>query len=434
MKNPNRFSFIRPKKWPFFYGYVILIFGSIGILFSIPGQTVGVSVFTDSIKEALGLDRNQFSNAYMVGTLLSAFFITKAGFLFDKFGARIVAFTAVLGLSISVFLMSFSSNINVFILSVLGTNSWLFTFILLSLLFFLLRFFGQGVLTMASRNMVMMWFNKNRGKINSISSITISLGFSSAPILLNYLNDEYGWELSWQILGFTLIIFSVLILQFYRNKPEDFGLFPDGVSEAKTIEREAKEERSFTLIQAKKTRAFWMFALALSFNSFFFTGFTFHVVSIFKEQLYTKDEAIGIFLPISIVAIIVSTTCNILSDYVNHKIYLFIMIFSGLLASSGLYILSTDYGFYMLIIGLGSFTGLFGVVNAVTWPKYYGRKYLGSITGKVTSFLVIASAIAPSLFSYFFTISGSYGKISYVTIPYLLFIFFGALQMKKPML
>jgi hypothetical protein len=110
------------------------------------------------------------------------------------------------------------------------------------------------------------------------------------------------------------------------------------------------------------------------------------------------------------------------------------MIFSGLLASFGLLYLSSDYGFYMLIIGLGAFAGLFGVVNAVTWPKYYGRKYLGSITGKVTSFLVVASAIAPSLFSYFFTLSGSYGKISYITIPYLFFILFASLRFKKPVL
>jgi sugar phosphate permease len=432
MKNPNKFSLINPKKFPFFYGYIVLVFGSIGILFSIPGQTVGVSVFTDPIKDALGLDRNQFSNAYMVGTLLSAFFITKAGFLFDRFGARIVALTATLGLSLAVFLMSFSTKINQFVFSIINTSSWVLTFILLSLLFFLLRFFGQGVLTMASRNMVMMWFNKNRGKINSISSITISLGFSSAPLLLNYLNDAYGWQMSWQILGFTLLIFSILILQFYRNKPEDFGLFPDGVSKETTLKREAKEEESFTLKQAKKTRVFWMFALALSFNSFFFTGFTFHVVSIFKEQLFTKNEAIAIFLPISIVAIIISTAGNILSDYVNHKIYLFLMVFSGLLASLGLLYLSNNYGVYLLVIGLGAFAGLFGVVNAVTWPKYYGRKFLGSITGKVTSFLVIASAIAPSLFSYFFTLLGSYGKISYLTIPYLLFIFFGSLSMKKP--
>ena len=113
--NPNKFSFIRPKKFPFFYGYAIVLFGSIGILFSIPGQTVGVSVFTDPVKDALGLTRNQFSNAYMIGTLISAFFVTKAGKLFDLFGARFVAVFAAFSLGVSLFIFSFSESISGFI-------------------------------------------------------------------------------------------------------------------------------------------------------------------------------------------------------------------------------------------------------------------------------------------------------------------------------
>ncbi|WP_158837740.1 MFS transporter [Polaribacter sp. L3A8] len=433
MKNINSFSFINPKKWPFFYGYVVLIIGSIGVLFSIPGQTVGVSVFTDPVKDALGLTRNQFSNAYLIGTLVSAFFVTKAGRLFDKFGARFVAFFAAFFLGVALILFSYSEGISNHLKLFLNLKSWLIPFVLLSFLFFLVRFCGQGVLTMSSRNMVMMWFDKNRGKVNSISSIAVSLGFSSSPILFNYLIDKNGWEVSWQILAVCLFIFSFLILQFYRNKPEDFGLIPDGfISKKKSKKKINNSEINFTLEEAKKTRAFWMFGLALAFNSFFSTGFTFHVVSIFKTQGYEKTDAIAVFLPISIIAISVSTLANILSDYIQHKFYLFIMIFSGFLAAVGLLILDTTIGIYLLIIGLGVYSGLFAVVNAVTWPRYFGRNYLGAITGKVMSFLVIASALAPSLFSYCFTIFGSYRYISYVLLSFLVFLFIGSLTLRKP--
>jgi MFS family permease len=434
MNGVNSFSFIKPKKWPFFYGYVVLIFGSIGVLFSIPGQTVGVSVFTDPVKDALGLTRNQFSNAYLIGTLLSAFFVTKAGRLFDKFGARFVAFFAAFFLAVALIIFSFAEGISDNIKFFFTTKSWFVPFVLLSLLFFLVRFCGQGVLTMASRNMVMMWFDKNRGKVNSISSIAVSLGFSSSPILFNYLIDENGWEVSWRLLAICLFIFSFLILQFYRNKPEDFGLMPDGFLTKKKEQKVVVEkvEVNFTLQEAKKTRAFWMFGLALTFNSFFSTGFTFHVVSIFKTQGFEKTDAIAIFLPISIIAISVSTLANILSDYISHKIYLFIMIFSGIIASTGLLILNNAIGIYLLVVGLGVYSGLFAVVNAVTWPRYFGRNYLGAITGKVMSFLVIASALAPSLFSYCFTILGSYSYISYILLPFLVFLLIGSLSLKKP--
>ena len=432
MPNPNRFSIINPNKSPFFYGYVVLFVGSIGVLASIPGQTVGVSVFTDPVKDALGLSRNQFSNAYMIGTLLSAFFVSKAGVLFDRYGARYVAFFAAAFLGFSLLLFSISVDISEGIKSLTHFDSWIIPFMLITILFFFIRFCGQGVLTMASRNMVMIWFDKNRGKVNSISSIAVSLGFSSSPILINKLIDNHGWEVSWQILAVCLFIFSLCILQFYRNRPEDFNLIPDGyVKKTKAIETK-KVETNITLKEAKKTRAFWMFGLALAFNSFFVTGFTFHVVSIFGSQGYTKLQAIAIFLPISIIAISVSTLCNILSDYIQHKIYLFIMLGSGVLASLGLLFLSHPIGVYFLIIGLGIFGGLFAVVNAVTWPRFYGRKHLGAITGKVMSFLVIASAIAPSLFSYCFTTFGTYSYISYITLAFLLFLVIASIKVKRP--
>ena len=233
MQHPNKFSFVNPKKSPVFYGYVVLFVGSIGVLASIPGQTVGVSVFTDPVKDALGLSRNQFSNAYMIGTLLSSFLVTKAGFLFDKYGARYVAFFATIFLGISLLLFSISVKISETFKSFLNSDSWLVPFAIITVLFFFIRFSGQGVLTMTSRNMIMIWFNKNRGKINAISSITVSLGFSASPILINRLIDDHGWEFSWQILAICLFIFSLFIIQFYRNKPEDFDLKPDGLNTTK---------------------------------------------------------------------------------------------------------------------------------------------------------------------------------------------------------
>jgi len=198
MSTSNKFSFINPEKFPFFYGYIVLFIGSIGVLASIPGQTVGVSVFTDPVKDALGLSRNQFSNAYMIGTLLSAFFVSKAGVLFDIYGARYVAFFAAFLLGVSVLLCSVSVEISESIKVMLDFDSWTVPFTVMTILFFFIRFTGQGVLTMASRNMIMIWFDRNRGKVNMISSIAVSLGFSSSPILINKLILDHGWEESWQ--------------------------------------------------------------------------------------------------------------------------------------------------------------------------------------------------------------------------------------------
>ena len=57
-----------PSRLPFFYGWVILLAGTIGILMSIPGQTMGVSVFTENLLRDLAINRNNLSLAYLVGT------------------------------------------------------------------------------------------------------------------------------------------------------------------------------------------------------------------------------------------------------------------------------------------------------------------------------------------------------------------------------
>ncbi|MBI9042413.1 nitrate/nitrite transporter [Lutibacter sp.] len=433
MSNQNKFSVINPSKVPFFYGYIVLIFGTIGVWFSMPGQTVGVSVFTDPVKDALGLSRNQFSNAYMIGTFLSSLVLGNAGKWFDKYGARYVAFFAAILLGFSLLLCSVSVQISAFIQETLAIRSWIIPFSVITVLFFFIRFSGQGVLTMASRNMIMMWFHKNRGKVNSITSIAVSLGFSSSPLFLNVLINDNGWEVTWQILAFSLLIFSVFIVQFYRNKPENFNLLPDGISNLnEDNDLHVEIEKQFTLKEAKGIRAFWMYGLILSFNSFFITGFTFHIVSIFGVHNYTQNQAIAIFIPISIISIIVSTIFNILSDYLKHQLYLFIMILSGIIAAFGLLFLSLPFGVYFLIIGLGFMGGMFAVLNAVTWPRFFGRNNLGAITGKIMSMLVLASAIAPSIFSFSFSNLGSYKYVGYISIAFLMFLLVGSVKAKNP--
>jgi len=433
MSTTNRFSFVDPAKSPVFYGYVILLMGTIGIYCSIPGQTIGVSVFTDPVKDALGLSRNQFSNAYMIGTICSSLVIGRAGLWFDRYGARYVAFCAALTLAFALFLCSWSVQMSETLKDVLNLDMWLIPFVLMTVLFFILRFSGQGVLTMASRNMIMIWFDKNRGKVNAVSSVAISFGFSSSPLWVNALIENYNWEIAWQFLAVGLLVFSFFILQFFKNKPEEHGLLPDG----KIISTEDKNTwvpvaKQYTAKEAQRTRAFWMYGLILSFNSFFITGLTFHVVSVFESEGFPKDDAISIFLPASVVAVTISTIFNFLSDYLQLKLYLYLMILGGIMASVGFLFLATPIGVPFLIGGFGILGGFFAVLNAIVWPRFYGRTNLGAITGKIMSFLILASALAPPIFSLCFSTFGSYHLVGYLGLVFLLFLALASIKANNP--
>ena len=433
MANIFQKPLIDPAKSPVFYGYIILFVGTIGIYCSIPGQTIGVSVFTDPVKDALGLSRNQFSNAYMIGTIVSSLVIGRAGVWFDTYGARYVAFFAAITLGVSLFLCSWSAIMSSYIKDLLSVDTWMVPFVLMTVLFFMLRFAGQGVLTMASRNVIMIWFDKNRGKVNSFSSVALSFGFSSSPLWVNSLIEGYGWESTWQFLAIGLLLFSIFIYTFYKISPETHGLLPDGAKSPSTEDEKQKVvTKQFTLTEAKKERAFWMYGLTLAFNSFFITGLTFHVVSIFAHEGFAKEDAISIFLPGSVVAFTVSTIFNFLSDYLPLKLYLYLMLLGGFLASLGFLLLSTAAGVPMLIAGFGILGGFFAVLNAVAWPRFFGRAHLGSITGKIMSFLILASALAPSIFSLCLSTFGSYEMVGYLGLAFLLFLVIGSLKANNP--
>ncbi|MFW5745448.1 MAG: hypothetical protein ACOC2D_19405, partial [Spirochaetota bacterium] len=112
---PRRLAFrsvpFEPARLPFFYGWIVMGIGTLGMVMSAPGQTVGVSVFTDPLIEAHGLSRSLLSLAYLIGTLSSAMILSYAGRLYDRHGARIVATIAASGLALTLIYLSFSVEI-----------------------------------------------------------------------------------------------------------------------------------------------------------------------------------------------------------------------------------------------------------------------------------------------------------------------------------
>ena len=106
----NTFPF-KPAKFPLFYGWVILFASVVGVLASAPGQTMGVSTFTDYLIENIKISRNQISTAYMIGTICSSLLLTWAGRQYDRFGARWTAIGASLLLAAVLLLLSQSDRI-----------------------------------------------------------------------------------------------------------------------------------------------------------------------------------------------------------------------------------------------------------------------------------------------------------------------------------
>ena len=415
-----------PSKWPFFYGWFIIFLGTLGILMSIPGQTIGVSTFTDSLIDVLAINRDQISLAYMFGTILSSFLLTKAGRLYDSHGARLVGGIGSIGLGLSLIILS---QVDKIIIGLGAYGKVLPVVFIMVVGFAFIRFFGQGVLTLVSRTMMMKWFDARRGFATSFSNVFIALGFSMAPIYIELLIQEFDWSGAWMVMGVSAaFVFPIIIFVFFRNSPTDVGLLPDGGEVKKQTKRLLfPVVKEFTLSEVRGSLIFWVFALFLAMQAFYITGFTFHVVSIFDSVNMDRSVAISIFRPMAFISVFSSLVFGWVSDHIKLN---YLLYSKGIAASIGLvgliFLGKFDFAIYLLILGTGLMTGLFGVISVVSWPRLFGKLHLGSISGFCMTIIVFGSALGPMLFSLSESQTGNYQIAGGVTL--LLFLFLTVLS------
>jgi MFS family permease len=445
--------------WPYragrtsiFYGWVIAFISTLGLLFSVPGQTMGMAVFADAFIASFGLSRTELSLAYMLGTIGSALLLTKAGRLYDQLGARIMLSASALGLS---WALVFISNIDLVaqqVLQWIDVDLSAITFPLILLGYFGVRFCGQGVMTSVSTNMLLLWFRRNRGRVLGFRGIFISLGFSLSPVLLAALIDDFGWRDSLLLLAVVVGPgFALLTLLAVRDRPEVCDLQVDGGHVQPKIEQltatpsdssrgpdfrfKASSNENFDLgvAQVKRNPVFWLYSSALSMHALFGTAVTFHIVAIFAEAGRTRDEAFAYFIPQAVITVLVYLASSTLADYMRLKPFLLMMLVSFLLGAVGLMNLQTNTGYWSLVVGFGVGSGLWGTLSNLVFIRQFGAAHLGEITGLNTAFTVFGSAIGPLMFSVALDLTGNMFNAALVCAGLLLVLLMSALLVRQPL-
>lgn len=413
MKQWSRFPF-DPAKWPFFYGYFIIFAGSIGVIMSAPGQTIGVAVFRNYLEFDLQLSKTEFGSAYTIGTLISGLLAVYAGRLYDRYGARVIAPVASFFMGLSLLYLSFTPRIFAWLQIMNDTfYAMVLKVTLLVIGFFTLRFFGQGILTLVSRNMVMKWFDKRRGMANIYLGLFLVLGLNSSPQIFQSIIDSFTWQRAWQLLAvFVIIGFGSFALFFFRDNPKDAGLEPDGY---KPVDKDNQEKadtvakKEYTLPEALRTYTFWIFNLVLSMHALFATGSAMYIKDIFVQAGYDEVKAVTVFIPSAIVAVVFQSIGSWLSDRTKLKYFLMILAVGLILTMVSILWLGRYAIMYeLLILGMGMAMGNFGIVSTVSWPRFFGTKHLGAISGYNMKWVIVGSAIAPLYFSLFYDLKGNF--------------------------
>lgn len=404
-----------PRASPVFYGWFIVVAATIGMIFTIPGQTMGFSVFTDILMEELGLSRLQLSTAYLVGTVLSGFSLPWLGRLFDSIGARRMAVYAATATGLILFYLAASARISTGLagfLSGYGVSPVAISFLVITIGFYLIRASAQGVLALTGRNMIGKWFDYHRGTALAISGVFTGFAFSIAPRVLDALIHRFGYAGAWTFLGaLTFAGMGLIGWVFYRDNPEECGLTMDGPEAAgkkRVLHADAIAHRDYTLAEAIRTLPFWAFVLSFAFYSLYGTAVTFHIVSLGAEAGIDRTTVISYFVPMAFFSVSTNLFCGWISSKTRLKYLLIAMNLAALASVAGTLNLSTPWGPALFIAGNGICGGSFVALAGISTPRFFGRKHIGAISGVGMSSMVIASGIGPFLFSLSTSLTGSF--------------------------
>lgn len=412
----------RPTRY---YGRTMMGVAIVMTLSTSPGQTFLVSSFKPEIQGALALSDEQFSRAYLVGTLLAAMPLMLVGKLADRFGTRIVTAVVAVCLALACVAIGFAHSI-----------------LTPSLAFLALRFFGQGALGTLSGHVPALWYERRLGTVEGLRHTSMSLANAVFPVVAVAMIAALGWERAYAAMGLVVaLVLLPICATIFRNSPESIGQHLDNVPPSEAVPSDIAEEEAahregdelgdeiadglespsspvpghvgggltgHTLGEAMRSPVYWIMTAAFIANAAFATG-----IMLFRQDL---GDGVGM-APVqsaagattfAIVGAVTTLSGGWIADRVAPRgLFIAATVSLGVacaLAAS----ISSGVGFHLCFGVLGLTQGLIFAAMGPAYARYFGRAHHGAIRGSAASFMVIGTAVGPWCMGLAMDVAGSY--------------------------
>lgn len=377
---------------PVHYGWVVLGASTVGMAMTIPGQTVGVSVFLDTIIADLGLTRSAVSGAYTIGTLGASLALPWVGRQIDRVGPRraVVVIAVLFALA-----CAFMGAVSGFVMLLLGFTA--------------LRGLGQGALSLVSVHSINIWFVRRRGMAVGLAGIGMAGATAVLPIGLDWLMRGIGWRWAYVVLGIAVLTVMIPVGGgLFRDRPEVYGLVPDT---ARPDVAESLDETHFELREARRTYTFWLYAAGGFLTAAFGTALVFHHFSIMFENGVDRSAAALMFVAYGVLVAVTTLVTGFLIDRVAPRFLLSAAL--GLMAAA--MFAATSVSTTAAVVGygvlLGGMQGTNQAIQSTVYGHYFGRLHFGAIKGLATTVMVAGTAAGPLVLAWGFDLSASYQPV-----------------------
>ena len=285
--------------------------------------------------------------------------------------------------------------------------------------------FGMYV---ACTTVVNNWFIQKRSLGMGLVVAAGGLGGFVFPLLVTWLISTIGWQLSWVVLAGIHLVFAVLIggVILVRNKPEDLGQVPDGVS----IEPLGREEGAgrhsqvyqspvdWRTKQAMRKPTTWLIVAIGAANFFAIGAVMSHQVAYLKDIGFTSMIAAMALSLVSGMSIIGRLGFGALAlrfevrrlaifSFVVQLVALAILLTTKNLALIYIYAALFGISYGALITSLPTFVG-----------GYYGRTHYAQILGLIFPLTTVAEAVGPVLAGAIYDVTATYTLAFIVVIAF----------------
>jgi MFS family permease len=403
-----------------YYGWTMVGLAALQIFFSGPGQTYSISNWKKSYTEEFGWSQNQISFLYATATTTSACIMPFVGRAVDKYGQRRMSLIVSCGLVCACLVASTVNSSGVCWLS-----------------FFMLRFFGQGSMSLIPNTVIPHWFDTRRGRAFSFTAIG---GFISAvgfPLVDTWLILQVGWRQAWVIISvFIFTVFIPCTAIWYRDRPEDVDEICEGhaykqhlvttstqSTDADIIPASGRQvDENWTLPTIMHTRSFWVLmhcnlerAAVNTALTFFIRdiGFTIGISELQSASLLSLQAFIGFPVTLGVGFLLerIAVHHALAATFFLQSIALFILTKANNMSSCI---------FFSVVWGVAS--GFEQISLQMIWPAYYGKSCLGAVSGSSMTSAVLGSALGPMLWGFWYDNYGhNWNMILSGTIPWALF-------------
>jgi MFS family permease len=257
------------------------------------------------------------------------------------------------------------------------------------------------------------WFIRRRSFALASAMSGIHLGGFLVPVLALGL-QSHGFRTTSLGIGVFLLVLVFPVTRAIRNRPEDYGLRPDGdppPSQASRSERPAmlpEDEAEFTVAQALRTRAFWILTIVHLSSSVSIVTLALHLVPKLTDMGLSLSGAGMVVLTYTAIALPSQFVAGWFADKFPKPpvIFVFLMLQAGSILIIAIAETLPMVFLFAVLYGIG-FGGRIPLLTAIR-GDYFGRKAFATIMGLSQFPNNIAMIGAPLFAGYMFDVRGSY--------------------------